>query len=80
MIVTVGAFDFSFPIVGYALGFTLALVAILVSTTDICIPSMLFRAMLGSPWPRTGRVDESGGQVAGEPPVNRREQDRLYRW
>ncbi len=80
LIVTVGAFDFSFPIVGYALGFTLALVAILVSTTDICIPSMLFRAMLGSPWPRTGRVDESGGQVAGQPLVNRREQDRLYRW
>lgn len=79
LIVTVGAFDGSFMIVGYVLGYTLALAAILVSTMDICLPSMFFRAMLGSPWPRTARVDESDGQVAG-PPINRRERDRLYRW
>ena len=77
LIVTVGAFDFSFTTVGYALGFTLAVVAILVSTMDICIPSMLFRAMLGSPLPRRASDDES--EVA-EPPINRRERDRLYRW
>ena len=79
LIVTVGAFDSSFPTVGYALGYTLASVVILLSTTDICITSMLFRAVLGSPWPRTALVDESDGQVAG-PPISRREGDRMYRW
>jgi hypothetical protein len=80
LIVTVGAFDYSFMVVGYVLGYTLALTAVLVSATDICIPSILFRAMLGSPWSRAGRTAESLGQEAREPPINRREQDRLYRW
>ncbi len=79
LIGTVGAFDYSFTIVGYVLGYTLALVAILVSTTDICIPSMLFRVVLGSPWSRVGRIAESEDLV-GDPPINRREPDRLYRW
>ena len=78
LILTVGAFDAGWTIVGYALGFTLASVAILVSTMDVCMPSMLFRAMLGSPVPRTVSVDASDDQV-GEPPVNRRDRDRLYR-
>ena len=80
LIVTVGAFDSSYPTVGYALGFTLASVAILVSTIDICIPSMIFRAIFGSPVPRTVSVDASDDQVAASPPVNRRDRDRLYRW
>ncbi len=79
LIVTVGAFDYSYMTVGYVLGYMLASVAILVSATDICIPSILFRAILGSPWPRAGRVAESDDLV-GEAPINRREQDRLYRW
>ena len=79
LIVTVGAFDSPYPIAGYILGFTLAAVAMLVSTTDVCIPSMIFRAMLGSPVPRPTTVDASDGEVA-EPPLNRRDKDRLYRW
>ena len=79
LIVTVGAFALSYPTVGYVLGFTLATVAILVSTIDICIPSMMFRAIFGSPLPRTASVDASDDQVPS-PPLNRRDQDRLYRW
>ena len=78
LIVTIGAFDSSYPIAGYVLGFTLAAVAILVSTMDICIPSMIFRAIFGSPVPRPASADESDAQVA-KPPLNRRDQDRLYR-
>ena len=78
LIVTVGAFDGGWTVVGYALGFTLASVAILVSTIDICLPSMIFRAIFGSPVPRTVGEDASDDQV-GEPPVNRRDRDRLYR-
>ena len=79
LIVTVGAFELSMTTVGYVLGFTLASVAILVSTMDICIPSMIFRAMLGPPVPRTDSEDKSAGEVSG-PPLDRQEQDRLYRW
>ena len=79
LIVTVGAFDASLTILGYVLGFTLASVAILVSTLDLCIPSMIFRAIFGAPAPRTVSEDAADGEVAG-PPVNRRDQDRLYRW
>ena len=78
LIVTVGAFDSPYPIAGYVLGFTLASVAILVSTMDICIPSMIFRAIWGGPVPRPANADESDGKVA-EPPITRRDHDRLYR-
>ena len=78
LIVTVGAFDAGWTTVGYALGFTLASVAILVSTMDICIPSMLFRAMLGGPRPRPEPEDASDDQVR-RPPINRRARDHLYR-
>ena len=47
LIVTVGAFESSLTTVAYVLGFTLAGVAILVSAMDICIPSMIFRAIFG---------------------------------
>jgi len=79
LIVTVGAFESSMTTVGYVLGFTLASVALLVSITDACIPSMIFRAMFGAPLPRTENEDESDGEVA-RPPLNRQDQDRLYRW
>ena len=79
LIVTVGAFQSSLTTVAYVLGFTLAGVAILVSTMDICIPSMIFRTILGSPLPRKADADASEGAVA-IPPLNRRDQDRLYRW
>ncbi len=79
LIATVGAFDASWTTVAYVLGFTLAGVAILVSTMDICIPSMIFRAIFGAPAPRTASEDASDGEVAG-PPINRQDRDRLYRW
>jgi hypothetical protein len=79
LIVTVGAFDASWTTVGYVLGFTLAGVAILVSTMDICIPSMIFRAIFGAPVARKASEDASDGEVAG-PPINRKDRDRLYRW
>ncbi len=78
LIVTVGAFDASWATVGQVLGFTLAGVAILVSTVDICIPSMIFRAIFGPPFTRTASEDVSGGEVE-RPPMNRRDRDRLYR-
>ena len=78
LIVTVGAFESSLTTVGYVLGFTLAGVAILVSTMDICIPSMIFRAILGNPVPRKADAETSEGAVA-LPPLNRRDRDRLYR-
>jgi len=59
LLVTVWAFQSSWTTVGYVLGFTLASVAILVSTTDVCIPSMIFRAMFGRPVPRKPRADPS---------------------
>ncbi len=79
LIVTVGAFESSMAAVGYVLGFTLASTAILVSITDICIPSMVFRAMLGGPLLRTASKDATDDDTA-KPPINRRDQDRLYRW
>ncbi len=76
VIVTIGAFDSPYPIVGYVLGFTLAAVATLVATTDICIPSMIFRAALGAPVPRPAdTLDDKGS----EPPLTRRDHDRMYR-
>ncbi len=79
LILTVGAFDASWTIVGYVLGFTLASVAILVSTMDICVPSMIFRAIFGPPRPRVASEDESDGEVA-RPPLSRLDGDRGYRW
>ena len=79
LIVTVGAFDASLTTLGYVLGFTLASVALLVSTLDICIPSMIFRVMFGAPLTRTLSEDGSDVEAAG-PPVNRKDQDRMYRW
>ena len=81
LIVTVGAFDASLTTLGYVLGFTLATVAILVSALDICIPSMIFRAIFGPPRPRRATEDASDGEVASAPVSRRdRERDRLYRW
>jgi hypothetical protein len=47
--VTSWAFWSGHATTGYILGFSLASVATLVSTTDICIPSMIFRAIFGQP-------------------------------
>jgi hypothetical protein len=79
LILTVGAFDASWMIVGYVLGFTLAAVAVLVSTMDICLPSMIFRAVFGPPRPRPPGEDESDGEIS-RPPLTRLDGDRGYRW
>lgn len=79
LIVTVAAFESALTTVAYGLGFTLAGVALLVSTMDVCIPSMFFRAVFGAPLPRTAGEEASDGEVA-KPPLNRRDSDRLYRW
>ena len=50
-------------------------VAILVSAMDICIPSMIFRAIFGPPLPRPAGLDASEDEVA-KPPLNRRDRDR----
>jgi hypothetical protein len=39
---------------GYVLGGLLTAVAALVSTTDICIPSLAFRSVFGFPTRRSG--------------------------
>jgi len=49
LLVTAWAFSTGHAVAGYALGGMLTFVALLVSTTDICIPSMIYRSILG--WP-----------------------------
>ena len=47
---TAWAFSAGHSLVGYVLGGALTSVALLVGTTDICLPSMMYRSILG--WPR----------------------------
>ena len=53
LVATAWAFQTGHAPLGYTLGFLLSGVAILVATTDICIPSLVFRALFGAPTPRT---------------------------
>ena len=46
---TAWAFYAGLPTLGYALGTPLTGVAVLVSTTDICIPSLMYRTAFGFP-------------------------------
>jgi hypothetical protein len=50
VLVTAWAFRARHALVGYALGGMLTFVVLLVSTTDICIPSLIYRSIFG--WPR----------------------------
>jgi len=50
LLVTAWAFSAGHLVVGYALGGVLTVVALLVGTTDICIPWMIYRSIFG--WPR----------------------------
>ena len=52
LLATIWAFGSSTPVLGYVLGFSLGAVGLLVGTTDICIPSMIWRAVFGPPEPR----------------------------
>ena len=49
LVATIGAFEVSAKGAGYGLGFTLVASAVLVGTTDICIPSLIWRALFGPP-------------------------------
>jgi hypothetical protein len=49
LVVTAWAFSAGHVVAGYALGGVLTSVALLVSTTDVCIPSILYRTIFG--WP-----------------------------
>jgi len=50
VLVTAWAFSAGHQVAGYALGGALTFVVLLVSTTDICIPSLIYRSIFG--WPR----------------------------
>jgi hypothetical protein len=52
LLVTAWAFSAGHVVAGYALGGLLTFVALLVSTTDVCIPSILYRSVFGWPSPR----------------------------
>ena len=66
LVVTAWAFSAGHVVVGYALGGVLTLVALLVSTTDICIPSLIYRAIFG--WPRAPGGRQSGDlRITGSP-------------
>lgn len=56
LVVTAWAFWAGHTVLGYALGAALTSVAVLVSTTDICIPSMVYRSLFGRPRLRIGRA------------------------
>ena len=56
MLVAAWAFSVSLPVLGYAIGIALSVVAGLVGTVDICIPSMTYRAIFGPPEPRVARA------------------------
>jgi uncharacterized membrane protein YphA (DoxX/SURF4 family) len=58
LLVTVWAFSAGHAVAGYALGGMLTFVALLVSTTDICIPSMIYRSIFG--WPSARDAQREG--------------------
>jgi len=55
MLGTAWAFSAGHTLVGYVLGFALTGLALMIGTTDICVPSMMYRALFGPPRPRTPR-------------------------
>ena len=58
LLVTAWAFSAGHVVAGYALGGILTAVALLVSTTDICIPSMIHRSIFG--WPPARDAQREG--------------------
>jgi hypothetical protein len=55
LVATAWAFGSGHPVAGYILGGLLTGVAVLVSTTDICVPSLVYRSIFG--FPRRGATD-----------------------
>lgn len=68
LLATIAAFESSAAGLGYALGAGLVASATLVSTTDICIPSMIYRAIFGPPRPRSLDTRPDGGSRGRCPP------------
>jgi hypothetical protein len=58
VLVTAWAFSAGHQVAGYALGGALTFVVLLVSTTDICIPSLIYRLIFG--WPRAREAQQQG--------------------
>jgi len=58
VLVTAWAFSAGQQVAGYALGGALTFVVLLVSTTDICIPSLIYRSIFG--WPRAREAQQQG--------------------
>ena len=58
VLVTAWAFSAGHQVAGYALGGALTFVVLLVSTTDICIPSLIYRSIFG--WPRAHEAQQQG--------------------
>ena len=56
VLVTAWAFSAGHQVAGYALGGALTFVVLLVSTTDICIPSLIYRSIFG--WPRARQAQQ----------------------
>jgi hypothetical protein len=54
LLATGWAFQSGYALAGYLLGGALTAVGLLVSTTDVCIPSLIYRTLFGFP-PRSGR-------------------------
>ncbi len=59
LIGTALAFESGALITGYILGGALTLIATLVSTTDICIPSMIYGAIFGRPQPVVNKTSST---------------------
>ena len=58
VLVTAWAFSAGYQVAGYVLGGALTFVVLLVSTTDICIPSLIYRSIFG--WPRAREAQQQG--------------------
>ena len=58
VLVTAWAFSAGHLVAGYVLGGVLTFVVLLVSTTDICIPSLIYRSIFG--WPRARAAQQRG--------------------
>jgi Domain of unknown function (DUF4395) len=58
VLVTAWAFSAGHQAAGYALGGALTVVVLLVSTTDVCIPSLIHRSLFG--WPRARAAQRQG--------------------
>lgn len=64
LVATAWAFAAGYALAGYVLGGTLTAVALLVSTTDICVPSMIYRFF--SPGRRTADADAAQAPASGD--------------